>query len=91
MDQLFIDKANNATSALVDNRTMEKDERSRTNALNRDVQVTNAKYTDFNFKAGDRVSLEGKLYIMLTNPKLTPVVQGQYWFRKSSTQRKQKR
>ena len=59
-------------AALVDNRTMEKDERSRTNALNRDVQVTNARYTDFNFKAGDRVSLEGKSYIMLTNPKTDP-------------------
>ena len=72
MDQLFINKVKNATSALVDNRTMEKDERSRANALNRDVQVTNARYTEFNFKAGDRVSLEGKSYIMLTNPKSDP-------------------
>ena len=72
MDQLFIDKVNNATSTLVDNRTMEKDERSRTSVPNRDVQVNNARYTDFNFKAGDRVSLEGKSYIMLTNPKTDP-------------------
>ena len=72
MDQLFIDKVKNATAALVDNRTMEKDERSRANALNRDAQVTNARYTDFNFKAGDRVSLDGKSYIMLTNPKTDP-------------------
>ena len=76
MDQLFIDKVKNATSALVDNRTMEKDERSRTNALNRDVQVTNARYTEFNFRAGDRVSLEGKSYIMLTDPKTDPIGPG---------------
>ena len=29
-------------------------------------------YTDFNFKAGSRVSLEGKSYIMLTDPKTDP-------------------